>query len=121
MTPTEWLAKVQRNRDDLASLVATWHPTSRAKRPQLPITARCPESACQFQRNEIRDADDGEHDPLTRFDLALERGDWGTVHSLLSDTWIGVPESTDCWRLRGFARCVDLLDEPPECESPNEA
>ncbi len=76
--------------------------------------------ACAAVREEIRAAAGDSFEiaagssPLARFDDALACGDWETLWTLLNETWIGVPESTSCWSIRGFAEAVALLEDPPE-------
>ena len=126
MKTSDWLAKARENADALRSLILRWHPSRRVERsartaiePQHPITAKNPERACRGIREEIKARDFASRDqrePVERFDAALREGDFGTVYALLSDAWFGVPESTSCWSITGFAECVDLMDDPPEAD-----
>lgn len=133
MTKQEWLEKVNENKDVLRQLVANWHPS--ARRPvaiqreavvltdgsavavdvaeaHMPITAPAAEQACQQVRTMLRRDEPG--DPLERWDKAVGDGDVGELNTLLSGAWFGVPESTSCWSIAGFAEAVDLMDDLPE-------
>lgn len=83
--------------------------------PSMPITAPNAEMACREIRHDIRAKEPS--DPLSRWDKALSDGDVGEIMSLLDGAWFGVPESTDCWNIPGFAVAVNLLDDPPEMEN----
>lgn len=130
----QWLQKVSDNAGVLRQLIADWHPSARrpaaiqresvlftdgdavaVDAPSMPITAPNAERACQWIRQDIRAKEPA--DPLSRWDKALSDGDVGEIMSLLESTWFGVPESTDCWNIPGFAVAVNLLDDPPEMEN----
>lgn len=126
MKSGDWLKSVEENADKLRSLILRWHPSRRIERgtvraaldgdANLEITAPWAEKACRGIRDEIaaKDFKAGAKEPVERFDAALKAGDIGTLSELLSEAWFGVPESTDCWSIDGFAECVDLMDDPPE-------
>ena len=119
MTPQEWLAKVREHKDDLLDLIESYHPSSHAmygKRKKLPITAPNAESACQAVREKIQKEEQDLAYPRDRFLAALERNDWAEINSLLNGAWFGVPESSSCWQIRGFAIAVDLMDDMPDPE-----
>lgn len=86
----------------------------RKKSHEHPITAAGAEFACAQIRKKLTQEQAGELDPVVRFDAALTAGDFAVLNKLLSDAWFGVPESTSCWQIRGFAAAVDLMDDPPE-------
>lgn len=112
MTTAEWLEKCRRNRRNLLRLIGDWHPGSR---PHIRNeTAQfAPQAACNTVCNKI--LQEGRWlMPGQQFLAALDRSDVGTAHRILSETWFGVPESTACWSLLGFADAVDLLDDPPD-------
>lgn len=120
MTKEEWLSKAKDHKEDLSYLVLNYHPASnqRIREYHLPITAPGPEAACEVIREKIRaeygDVESIKDRPLKKFHNALDSGDIDVVYSLLSASWFGVPESTGCWRIQGFAVAVDLLDDLPE-------
>lgn len=113
MTTAQWLAQAQRHAEILTDLIRAWHPL---RRPDVvgdvTITAQAAERMCAEVRREV--VSKGEGDPVKRFMLALAARDAGTASRLLSEAWFGVPESRDCWHIRGFSQAVDLLDDPPE-------
>lgn len=115
MIKEERLSKVKENKDDLASLIHGYHPASKGgiRNHNMPITAPGPEVACGVARERIRAEYEGKH-PIEKFHAAVESGDINVIYSLLSDTWFGVPESTSCWGIQGFAVAVDLMDDLPE-------
>jgi hypothetical protein len=142
MTKDEWLSWAREEAEDLRHLVVQYHPSAREAReedltlklrrwkkgeemppldeafssrePPLPITARSAESACEAVRSDIVREQRGLGSIGSRFITALATGDVRQVSSLLSAAWFGVPESTNCWRIRGFNTAVDLLEDPPE-------
>lgn len=113
MTTAQWLARAREHGEVLTDLVRTWHPL---RRPDyigdVTISAQAAEQGCAIVRREV--VAKGEGDPVKRFVLALASGDVSAVSTLLSEAWFGVPESRDCWGIRGFSEAVDLLDDPPE-------
>lgn len=111
-TKSEWLARVAAAAENLRSLIGEFHPWYSKNHPEYPITAQAAENACNDIRNEIRRENKG--DPIVRFNAALTADNIGTLMSLLNEAWFGVPESTACWRIKGFKEAVDLLDDPPE-------
>ena len=122
MTSTQWLSRARENRDALHSLIRGYHPQmATVNRPDVEITALTAESACRVVRRQIQAETNGMLWPTVRFDAALLDGDHATVASILSETWLGVPESQACWSMEGFPQCVDLLDEPPETDEENDA
>lgn len=118
MTKQEWLTQARSTSGDLLALISAWHPAGGLLLRTLRITAPAANLACKNIANQIRAESDYKYPagPSTAFHKALEDGDVGTLLSLLSETWFGVPESTDCWNLPGFAKAVELLDDPPEEE-----
>lgn len=133
MTVSRWMEQVHQHKDKLRDLVASWHPSARFPRAlqdesvlltdgsavavpfAMEITAPNAERACQEIRQQIRKEE--QDDPVERFDKAVTSADVGEIMSLLNSAWFGVPESTSCWQIRGFAEAVDLLDDPPEEEA----
>lgn len=117
MTKEEWLSKAKDNKEDLFSLILNYHPASneRMRQSNLPITAPNPEAACEYVREKIRNKyEEIFVTPTEEFHTALESDDIDTIYSILSAVWFGVPESTSCWRIQGFAIAVDLMDDLPE-------
>jgi hypothetical protein len=131
MNKQEWLALAAHNRDQLKSLLSTYHPINRLpfRRQEHNITASAAESACEAIRVDINKryvADPRPRDPLGELDRAIDSGDIGVIQNLLNEAWFGVPESTDCWRIPGFTEAVELLEDPPDpeckqCGKPNES
>lgn len=113
MTKAVWLDRAAVDAEALRSLVRDWHPLRRPTQVgDITITAEAAEHACEHVRREIVATGGG--DPVELFTLALRNGDVRTIVRLLNEAWFGVPESRDCWKIRGFTEAVDLLDEPPE-------
>lgn len=117
MLKKDWIAKVKANADVLKDLVGTYHPAN--LRPHSgndvmspEITAPQAERACEIVREQIRKT--SFERPDVQFNTALQNEDADALHSLLSSTWFGVPESTSCWQIPGFSVAVDLLDDPVE-------
>ncbi len=103
----------------LGSIISRHHPTAnKLFGSGLTITAPNAELVCAAVRKDIRKGIDAAIPILNRFDSALKRNDADEIYNLLQETWFGVPESTDCWRIEGFSELVDLLDDPWEedCE-----
>ncbi len=73
-----------------------------------------PEMACETVRVAIAEEQCSLPAPVVRFDQALAANDAEAVCGLLSAAWFGVPESTDCWSIKGFGLSCDLMDDPPE-------
>ena len=120
MKLNDWLQKAKDNKDVLRGLIASYHPIN--LRPHAPtdklavdITAPQAERACEIVRDLIRK--ESLDCPEIQFDIALQKGDIGTIYSLLQSSWFGVPESTSCWRIPGFGIACDLLDDPVEEET----
>lgn len=132
-TQNPWLQKVKDNAAVLRQLVADWHPSARQPKaiqrqaviftdggavainvPEayIPITAPNAEQACRNVREKIRQEEP--QNPLDRWDKAIKEENVGEISSLLSGAWFGVPESTSCWQIPGFAVACDLLDDPPD-------
>ncbi len=113
MTPQQFVNQTAAHADELRALLRTWHPLRRpAVVGDVTITARGAEQACAQARKEI--VAKGGADPVAQFNDALAKGDAEAIMRLLSDAWFGVPESRDCWSIRGFKEAVDLLDDPPQ-------
>lgn len=113
MTTQEWLAIAKDNAEVLWSLIRRYHPVSIAKNPRgdVRISAPLAEAACENIRQEIIREDKG--DPVHQFNCALESNDIWTLNTLLNEAWFGVPETTDCWRITGFAEAVELMEDLP--------
>jgi hypothetical protein len=113
MTTTEWLVQARANADELRDLVGNYHPAMAVSaQHEMEITAPNAELACELVRDHIRAQEP--QNPGRRLDAALATGDISEIISVLNGAWFGVPESTSCWRVRGFKEAVDLLDDPPE-------
>lgn len=117
MTRQEWLDKVNTNSNILRDFIGAYHPIN--LRPYAndeciskDITAPNAERACEVIRNQIRK--ESFDRPDIQFNIALKNEDTDTLSKLLSQTWFGVPESTNCWSIPGFSIAVDLLDDPIE-------
>jgi len=113
MKKQEWLALACLERPALASLIRNYHPSNRKTAPKpLKTSAPAAQAACNLICKKI--AAESDQSPDIRFSNALALGDVAEIHNLLSDTWFGVPETTGCWKIRGFKVAVDLLDDPPK-------
>lgn len=111
MNTEQWLAKARTNADKIRQIVSQYHPCALSPGMPLPITAPAAERACKHFRGQIMAESKG--DPVQRFDKSIADGDVPTLLGLLDETWLGVPESTDCWRITGFAEIVDLMEDAP--------
>ena len=117
MTSAEWIRKVKQHAADLRDLLDNYHPSSvpRKALPVFEITAPGAEEVCKQVRGEIADRESEiDKTPVARFDAAIVAGNAAAIYSLLDSAWFGVPESTSCWHIRGFAEAVDLIDDPPD-------
>lgn len=118
MTTADWLATARAHADNLRALIAEFHPARRTDGKALPfpmhITAPNAEAARRTIVTDIQRNHEG--DPVAQFTVALAAGDVARITTLLNAAWFGVPESTSCWQIPGFAEAVDLLDDPPEEE-----
>lgn len=116
MERTLWLAVIEENKKDLRDFILMYHPvySSLDLRERMKITARNAEAAAESVREMIRGESGPTRNPVAEFDAALKASAVWDLNSLLEQTWHGVPESTDCWLIRGFKVTVDLLDDPPD-------
>lgn len=114
MTKDQWINNAIKNKEALRSFILSYHPSMRTPKKPLPITAPGAEAACENIRQEIAKENIG--NPVEQFDRAIEGRDFTLLYHLLNATWFGVPESTDCWRIKGFSEAVDLMDDTPEEE-----
>lgn len=123
MTSDEWWGEVERHWPDLISIVANWHPARPAKPfDAMRITAPRAEQARKAAEEEIKreyQKDDvmnsvGEPDPVWEAEQAKSTRDVSGLARLLNGTWMGVPESTECWGIPGFGVLCDLLGDMPE-------
>jgi hypothetical protein len=111
-TRSQWMQVVHDNAEALRNLVAEWHPSARRVGSAMVITAPNAELACDSIRRKIRHEEPD--DPVAKWDKAIATEDIGAIMSLLSSTWFGVPESTECWSIPGFGVACYLMDDPPE-------
>ena len=118
MTNQQWLAKVRDNQEVLTELIRGYHPAAHSRRRSLPITAPGAEAACEVVRRKIAKEEAG--DPVVQFKAAMNTGNLSEISRLLDGAWFGVPESTSCWQIPGFALAVDLMEDPPEDEEETE-
>jgi hypothetical protein len=121
MTTQEWIAQATQNRNKLLDLLTSFHPAAQSTRRSdynLPITTSAAEDACRNVRAVIAVETAGMNIPK-KFQAALDKADVGEIHSLLQQAWFGVPESSSCWSIPGFAEAVDLMDDPPDDYEPD--
>jgi len=117
MNKSDWIAAVRGEAGTLRGFVSGYHPAAAlfaSPQNRLPITAPDAEAACAEVRRDIRREANG--NPVERFDEAVAAGDADAVYGFLNQTWFGVPESTSCWQIPGFASAVSLLEDGPEEE-----
>lgn len=112
MNNHEWLTKVKSNEDVLKTFIKEWHPTNLV-RNSMRITAHNAEAASRYVRAQIRNQAE-RADPIVRFELALAQSDIIGINNVLNEAWFGVPESTDCWSIKGFREAVELMEDLPE-------
>lgn len=114
MTKQEWLDKAKKHQNELTYLISNWHPTKQQAYGDMTITAPASEIACGYVRDKIIFEDKNKEDAVLRFNKALAADDINTINKLLNDVWFGVPESRDCWQIKGFKEAVDLMEDFPE-------
>lgn len=98
--------------------ISKWYPGSKdygSDPTPLPITAPNVEEVRVKMLTKPRA-------PITESDIdeMIEHCEAPALYAVLSDGWMAVPESTDCWNIEGFANAVSLLDDPPEYDEPVE-
>lgn len=122
MNKNDWLQKAKDNRPALLDLISRFHPSMNLRGIGFPvITAPNAEKACEGIRKEVESkySDDfgfNKRIATTEFSRALDSQDYFLAYQILSETWFGVPETTDCWSYKGFGKTVELLDDPIEEE-----
>lgn len=114
-TTATWLAHLAVVSDDILQLIRAYHPRSgyTITAPALEITALRAEAACAVLRSIIAV---GEGEPAAQYRVAVAEADINQLLRLFNETWFGVPESRERWKLPGFYEMVDLLEDPPEAE-----
>lgn len=115
MTKEQWVERAKSELEVLRSIVSNYHPAIRSRRQRLSgvqITA----PSAQMAADTVIKAEkfEEEKNPVKVLEDALESGNVRAAARVLDATWFGVPESTSCWQITGFATLVDLLDEMPE-------
>ena len=128
MTSQKWLQKANDNKETLRHLVGCFHPNAQHSIHEnqdglleiigidptyLPITAPGVELAIAPIRKAIKRENDG-FDPVARLDRGLLDNDVSVLMTVLNEAWFGVPESTNCWGIKGFKEAVSLLEDPPD-------
>jgi hypothetical protein len=83
---------------------------------EIPITAPNAEAACEVVRKKLKHEYHYQDSPVVRFEKAIDDGYCTIVNDILNQTWFGVPESVDCWNIKGFTEAVKLMEDPPEDE-----
>lgn len=115
MTKHEWIKTAKAEMELLCGFIGKWHPGSKTHKPDnLTITAPDSENIRRALISSI--AKEQTQDPVEEFRQAIQANDVAKATGVLQGAWFGVPESTSCWRIAGFARAVDLMDDPPEEE-----
>ena len=121
MTLKEWWELVEEEWYAVESLIQRFHPSGEGPEPkgprapyffkgtereEFPITAPAAEAACEGVRKMIdRPA------PVEKARKAREEKDHRTLHSILNETWFGLPESVVVHSLDGFDALCDLCGE----------
>jgi hypothetical protein len=108
MKMSKFKEKLDANYDLIKDFILAYHPASYQKSGfDPPITAPGAEAACKVLRDTIN-----KNSPLITGEyIDSVREDHSKIYSLLNSAWIGVPESTACWNIPGFAEAVDLMEE----------
>lgn len=110
MTKQEWLQKARDNQDKLVNLIATYHPTNNGPAPVV-------EANSAAVRKQIKnDLEYCLESAVTKFNNAIKNNDTNMIYNILQETWFGVPESVECWQIKGFHESVILLESPWEEE-----
>ena len=115
MTKEKWMKQFLANRETLVDFVLNWHPNSVLKgreKVDLPITA--PNAEASRLQIEGEGADPR---PAATMARAIMADDVFTLNNLLNDAYFAVPESIECWNVRGFSQAVALMEDPPEDET----
>lgn len=120
MNEQEWIAYAKENRENLVSLLKSYHPVMRqpGRRQGDYITAPNAENACTKVRKSIRENFEG--DPVKQFNEALDSDNWSIINTLLNHAWFGVPESISCWDITGFREAVKLMEDLPNDDDEEE-
>jgi len=95
---------VKRHREALESIVASYHP-SNGRNYSKRITAPAAEAARQDIVAEV------EREGPIDFKKVIDKRDTSQFLTILNATWFGVPESTDCWNIEGFAELCLICEE----------
>jgi hypothetical protein len=120
MTEQEFINYADANKEVLIRLINNFHPVNRQPNRRREtinqkgdfITAPNVEMAITPIRKEIKENYKG--NPSDDFLRAIVENKWEPIYKILNETWMGVPESTNCWQYDGFREAVYLLEDWPE-------
>jgi hypothetical protein len=101
---TPWWQKLEDNAGSLRNLVKDYYP--RGQKHAAQIAAPAAEAIAEVVRPTYEDIDG-----LFLFDAARTLRDTPAMHSVLSGTWWGLPESESVRSLPGFGALCDLCSE----------
>jgi hypothetical protein len=107
-TADEWWMTLDYYKGALRNLIATYHPVYGRWAPPARITAHAAEMMCDTIGENVESHT--EEDPLLVFDEMVENRNRKVAH-LLSETWFGLPESTEIRQEPGFFTLCDLCSE----------
>lgn len=103
-----WWKSLEDNLADIKSIVMNFYPIGRKSSPDVGISAKGAEAACEVVRGEI--AAKG-LDPATEFQEAYAAKDGPRMVSLLNAAWFGMPESMSSRDVPGFHVLCNLCSE----------
>lgn len=110
MTVEEWWEKVDQNWDDLVSIIKRFHPRKGIRDDKwFPITAPRAEIAASRVRNTIKT-----ENPLGIATQAKTERDVQTLLKILTEAWLGAPESRSVYSVPGFGLMCHLMEGPDD-------
>lgn len=81
----------------------------------LDITAPNAELARRSIMHQMIKESDGISD-IDKLNKAITEKNLSNAYNVMSETWFSIPESTNCWNLRGFRELVNLLEDMPDSD-----
>lgn len=100
-TKNDWWQELESNWINIERLINTFHPVH-DNAPQMEITAPTAELARKFIASDIKE--------IGNYTKMKDEKD-SALSLILSETYWGIPESTECWQYPGFGVLCDLCSE----------
>jgi hypothetical protein len=110
-----WWHELETHKDEMIRLIEKFHPAKnvikvvKEDEPNYIITAKKAEELCESIRQDIQAEYKGH--PVIDFLSAFNSRDGETIHSILNQTWFGMPESIQIRYEPGFNTLCDLCSE----------